>query len=132
VSDPRSLPGGKLEYAVLLAVWKRGEATTRDIHDDVGVPLDLVYTTTSRVLDRLHAKGLISREKQGKNFLYRAAVARSEVDRAHIARTLVGFFRDEPRPALAHLVEAIESIDPELLDVLALAVDARRRSRHEP
>ena len=129
MSGARPLPGGKLEYAVLLAVWNRGAATSRQLHDEVGVPLDLVYTTTSRVLDRLHAKGLIARERQGKTFLYRATVARPEIDRAHMSKTLAGIFRDEPRPALAHLVEAIESIDPALLDDLALAVELRRRSR---
>lgn len=128
----RPLPGGKLEYAVLLSLWTHGTLSAREVHDRVGVPLDLVYTTTARVLDRLHVKGLIAREKVGKSFAYRALAARAEIDRAQISRTLVRFMRDEPRPALATLVEAIEAIDPELLDELAQVVDVHRRSRHEP
>ena len=38
-------------------------------------------------------------------------------------------FGDAPRPAIAMLVEAVESLDPELLDELGRAVTARRRSR---
>jgi len=126
------LPGGKLEYAVLLSVWNRGHATAPQVHDDVGVPLDLAYTTTTRVIDRLYAKGLLARERQGKTFLYRATVERPAIDRAQLSRTLTGVFRDQPRPALATLVEAIESIDPALLDELALVIAARRRSGGEP
>lgn len=45
----RPLPGGKLEYAVLVAVWEGEAVTVRDLHERVGVPLGLVYTTTARV-----------------------------------------------------------------------------------
>src|SRR5580692_7184483 len=84
----RPLPGGRLEYAVLVAVWEGGAISGRELHDRVGVPLGLVYTTTARVLDRLHAKGLVAREKDGKIFRYRASASRSEIDRARVARTL--------------------------------------------
>jgi BlaI family transcriptional regulator, penicillinase repressor len=130
--DRRPLPGGKLEYAVLAAIWDGGTVTARDVHRLVGVPLGLVYTTISRVLDRLFAKGLVSRERDGKQFRYRALAPRGEIDRARISRSVEGFLTTAPRPALASLVDAIEAIDPGLLDELARAVDARRRSRGEP
>jgi len=118
-----------LEYAVLAAVWDLGVATARQVYDRVGVPLGLVYTTTARVLDRLQAKGLVSRDKVGKSFAYRACVARAEIDHVRMSRALSGFLAQEPRPALASLVEAIEAIDPKLIDELARAVEARRRAR---
>jgi BlaI family transcriptional regulator, penicillinase repressor len=129
MSDDRSIPGGKLEYAVLTAVWDLGVATAREVYDRVGAPLGLVYTTTARVLDRLQVKGLVSREKNGKTFGYRAQVARREIDHTRMSRALSGFLAGEPRPALASLVDAIEAIDPKLIDELARAVEARRRSR---
>jgi len=39
------LPGGDLEYAVLAKLWELGTASARDIHDQVGEPTGLVYTT---------------------------------------------------------------------------------------
>ncbi|HXJ19043.1 MAG TPA: BlaI/MecI/CopY family transcriptional regulator [Polyangia bacterium] len=127
--EPGPIPGGKLEYAVLAAVWELGSASAREIYDRVGVPLGLVYTTTSRVLDRLQAKGLVSRDKTGKGFVYQARVARREVDRARLSHALSHVLGEQPRPALASLVDAIEAIDPGLVDELARAVEARRRSR---
>jgi BlaI family transcriptional regulator, penicillinase repressor len=132
MSRDRPLPGGRLEYAVLVAVWERGTISGRELHDRVGVPLGLVYTTTARVLDRLHAKGLVAREKDGKVFRYRAAASRSEIDRARLARTLSSVLVDGPRPALATLVEVFEEIDPGLLDELTLTIKALRRSGSEP
>ena len=126
---PSPLPGGKLEYAVLAALWEAGVATARDVHERVGLPLGLVYTTTARVLDRLQAKRLVAREKVGKLFGYRALVARPEVDGARLSQVLSGLLTRAPRPAMASLVDAIESIDPTLVDELAHAVELRRRSR---
>jgi len=53
------LPGGDLEYAVLAKLWELGSASAREIHEQVGEPAKLVYTTTAKVLDRLHAKRLV-------------------------------------------------------------------------
>jgi predicted transcriptional regulator len=124
----RALPGGKLEYAVLVAVWERGVVTAREVHEQVGTPAGLVYTTTARVLDRLHAKGLVERERDGKVFRYRAAAARTDVERGRLSQTLTGVLGGGRRSALAALVEAIEEIDPALLEELARTIDARRRS----
>ena len=70
------LPGGDLEYAVLAKLWDLGTASARDIYEYIGEPAGLVYTTTAKVLDRLHAKGLVTRELNGKAFTYRAKISR--------------------------------------------------------
>lgn len=88
-----------------------------------------MYTTTAKVLDRLHAKGLVSRKRVGKAFFYRAAVEREIVERARAKKSIGGLLGLQPRPAIATLVDAVEAIDPDLLDELARVVAARRRSR---
>jgi len=132
VSGARALPGGRLELAVLVALWEHGALSAPAIHDRVGVPLDLVYTTTTKVLDRLLAKGLVERQPSGKTFRYVASVERPATERARAAKLLEALFGDAPRPALAALVDAVTEIDPDLLDELARIVEARRRSRREP
>lgn len=124
------LPGGALEYAVLVALWDLGAASAREIHTRVGLRDGLAYTTTAKVLDRLHAKGLVSRKRSGKAFIYRPRVERESLDRARATELVRRFLGPQPRPAVATLVDAVESVDSDLLDELQRAVDARRRSRH--
>ncbi len=131
-SPDAPLPGGKLEYAVLVALWESGALSAPEIHERVGVPLDLVYTTTTKVLERLHAKGLVERTPSGKTFRYAALVERPATERARAAKLLDAILGDAPRPALAALVDAMTAIDPELLDELSRVIEARRRSRREP
>lgn len=124
------LPGGELEYAVLSKLWELGSATAREIHAQVGEPAGLVYTTTAKVLDRLNSKRLVSRERKGMAFTYRPRVARAVVDAARARAFLTRLLGPAPRSAVATLVDAVESLDPKLLDDLAEAISARRRSRH--
>lgn len=122
------IPGGELEYAVMIALWETGAATAREVHERVGE--GLVYTTIAKVLDRLHAKGLVSRRMTGNTFRYQPKGERRAVERARARQWLVQLVRSDPAPAIAGLVDAVESLDSELLDELARAVAARRRSRH--
>jgi BlaI family transcriptional regulator, penicillinase repressor len=125
---PSRLPGGDLEDAVLRALWDVESATVREFHACVGEPSDLIYTTTAKVLERLRAKKLVSRARSGRTFVYRAAVTKEAVERGRAERT-VEMLGEQPRPALAALVDAVEATDPDLLDELARLVAARRKAR---
>ena len=129
---PRPLPGGELEYAILSTVWDCGAVSGPEIHTRIGAPRGLVYTTIAKVLDRLRAKGLIARRRVGKAFVYTPRVPRKAIERARAAETLRLLFGPEPQPAIATLVDAIEAMDPELIDELSRQVAARRRSRRGP
>src|SRR6202011_4712547 len=97
------LPGGDLEYAVLAKLWELGSASARDIYTQVGEPQGLVYTTTAKVLDRLHAKHLVTRERKGMAFIYRPRVARAVVDAARARTFLTRLLGPAPHSAAATL-----------------------------
>lgn len=122
------LPGGDLEYAVLAKLWDLGSASARDIYTQVGQPQGLVYTTIAKILDRLHAKRLVVRERKGMAFVYRPRVVRKVVDSARARVLLSRLLGPAPRSA-ATLVDAVESLDPKLLDDIAETIAARRRSK---
>lgn len=124
------LPADELEYAVLTELWELGTASVRELHERLGAPQGLVYTTTAKVVDRLREKGLIQRQPRGNAFVYRSRVAREEVERARARNAVSRLLGASPRAAVAALVEAVDAVDPTLLDELERAVEARRRSKH--
>lgn len=121
------LPADDLEYSVLGALWDLGTASVRELHERLGAPQGLVYTTTAKVVDRLREKGLIQRQRKGAAFEYRPKVARETVERARARNALARLLGTTPRSAAAALVEAVEELDPLLLEELERAVAARRR-----
>jgi predicted transcriptional regulator len=120
------LPADDLEYSVLGALWDLGTASVRELHERLGAPQGLVYTTTAKVVDRLREKGLIQRQRKGAAFEYRPKVARETVERARARNALARLLGTTPRSAAAALVEAVEELDPLLLQELERAVAARR------
>jgi predicted transcriptional regulator len=123
------LPGGELEYAVLFSVCELGAASARDVYLQVGEADGLAYTTIAKVLDRLHVKGLVARKRKGLAFVYRPRTTRRVIEFARARVSLRKLLGPTPRPAVATLVEAMESLDPGLLEELERAVAARRGSR---
>jgi BlaI family transcriptional regulator, penicillinase repressor len=123
------LPADDLEYAVLAELWQLGAASVRELHDRLGAKQGLVYTTTAKVIDRLREKGLIQRQRRGNAFVYRSRVAREEVERARARNAVSRLLGTTPRAAVAALVEAVDDVDPALLEELERAVLARRRSK---
>ena len=75
---------GDLERAVMEHLWTHEESgggalTVREVHDTVGAPRDLAYTTVMTVLDRLAKKGLVRQERTGRAYRYRPAASREDL-----------------------------------------------------
>ncbi|HZP95014.1 MAG TPA: BlaI/MecI/CopY family transcriptional regulator [Candidatus Limnocylindria bacterium] len=102
---------GPLESAVMARLWKRGPATVRDVVEELGRTRDLAYTTVMTVMVRLHAKGLLARERNGKTYVYRAVRSREEHEvrvSRDLARGLVSQFGDA---ALAAFSAELDEVD---------------------
>lgn len=120
---------GDKEHLALKAVWRLGRCTVREVFAEIGEPQGLAYTTTATVLDRLFAKGLLSRHLEGKAFVYRPARKEGTFDRARVKALLSKALGPDPLPAVVTLVDALEAIDPDLLDPLGAEIAARRKAR---
>jgi BlaI family transcriptional regulator, penicillinase repressor len=123
------LPSDDLEYDILAKLWELGVASVRELHEQLGQREGLVYTTTAKVVDRLREKGLIERQPRGRAFIYRPRVAREEVEGARARKAVSRLFGTAPHAAVAALVDAVDAVDPKLLDELERLVVARRRSK---
>jgi predicted transcriptional regulator len=126
---PFRLPSDDLEYDILAKLWELGVGSVRELHEQLGEREGLVYTTTAKVVDRLREKGLIERQPRGRAFIYRPRVAREEVEGARARKAVSRLFGTAPHAAVAALVDAVDAVDPKLLDELERLVIARRRSK---
>ena len=123
------LPSDDLEYDILAKLWELGVGSVRELHEQLGQREGLVYTTTAKVVDRLREKGLIERQPRGRAFIYSARVAREDVESARARKAVSRLFGAAPHAAVAALVDAVDAVDPKLLDELERIVIARRRSK---
>jgi predicted transcriptional regulator len=123
------LPSDDLEYDVLAKLWELGAGSVRNLHDQLVQREGLAYWTTAKVVERLREKGLIERHLSGYLYIYRPLVAREEVEGARARKAVSRLFGAAPHAAVAALVDAVDAVDPKLLDELERLVIARRRSK---
>lgn len=126
-----SLPEGRqlgpLEAQLLRILWKRGDATVRELLDESRV--EAAYTTVMTTLDRLHKKGLLDRAPDGRAFRYRPKQTEEEFNRTIVAADVELLLSSAIDPALplSFLVNAVTHHDAALLDELQRAVVRKRR-----
>ena len=130
--DPLRSALGRLERAVMDTVWTGGDFSVRDVQAALGRPV--AYTTVMTTLDRLFKKGLVARRREGRAFLYSAAVERHEIEASMTAGLLDGALSAGPgaaRPFLSNLVDAVGDSHDELLDELERLVRDKRETLRE-
>lgn len=122
-----SSPLGPLEERLLEALWRRGNATVRDLVD--GACPDLAYTTVMTTLDRLFKKSLLSRETEGRAFRYTPRFTREELHREVAGEAFRQLLDASPASSLplSYLVEILSERDAQLLDDLREVVESKRR-----
>jgi predicted transcriptional regulator len=128
-SAPRGVVLGRLEALLMDCLWQRDEAmSVRDVAARLNGPW--AYTTLMTTLDRLFKKDLLTREARGRAFVYRARLSRTDlsVQALKTAVSDIDAATDTRDLALAALVDALESHDPEMLDSLDRLVREKRKA----
>ena len=81
-----------LELLCLRALWSLGEGNVKDVQQAVAGSKTLAYTTVMTLLDRLARKGMLSRRKTGRAFLYAPQVSRDSLRRVALREFLQTYF----------------------------------------
>lgn len=120
---------GRLETQIMECLWRSEEAlSVRDVAQSLNGPW--AYTTLMTTLDRLFKKNLATREPRGRAFVYRARLTRSALGVQALKAAVSDIYAgtDSRDIALAALVEAFETQNPEWLDSLDRMVREKRRA----
>lgn len=116
---------GPLGAAVVREVMARGEASVGDIVDDLRRRQGraYAYTTIMTIMGRLHERGVLQRQRQGRQYVYRPAAPEAElVDR--LSRVAVERLVDRfGTAALRHFAVKLADLDPEARRRLAELAD---------
>jgi predicted transcriptional regulator len=124
----RNLALGDLQMEVMAAIWKLGEATVDDVRDLQPANRKSAYNTVQTVMNRLLDRGLLTRTRRGKAFVYRARYDESQLLAMNIRHQLANASADTRRAALVSLVG---DLSPEEVDELARQANRIRRQRKD-
>ena len=81
------------ELEILHVLWKQGPRTVRQVNDELGQQREIGYTTTLKLMQIMHEKGLLTRSEEAKSHVYTAALGEQEARQTMIDRFLKTTFR---------------------------------------
>jgi predicted transcriptional regulator len=114
----------ELELDCMKVLWRYPGASVAQVR--AGLPRPLAYTTVMTVLDRMSAKGLVARQKNGRAYLYTAALDLETARRSAVSRLAARFFENDPA-ALARYASRLRISEEEAAP--AAVPTPRRRAR---
>ena len=111
-----------LQLLVLGVLWDAGEATATEVHARLVEPTGLTRKTIGTLLHRLERQAVITFREQGREYLYRAAVTRDEVQRARMEGLVGGLFDGDVASMLSFALQRQE-VDQAALTRLRALLD---------
>lgn len=125
----KELPSlGELEIAVLRVVWHEQPCTEREVWDVVRADRGVARTTVLKTMQRLEAKGLLSRAAGDGPVRYRAAVAKGRLLPALVRRFVTSTLAGSLEPLVNYMADS-EKLSAK--DLAALRAIARKMAAEE-
>jgi len=81
------------EFEILRVLWERGEATVRDVHEELSKTKDAGYTTTLKLMQIMHEKGLVKRDESSKTHKYTPLISREKTQKQFMGKMIDTLFQ---------------------------------------
>lgn len=66
------------ELEILHVLWQKGEATVREVHEELLQSKDCGYTTTLKLMQIMHEKKIVERDDSNRTHIYKPLISKLE------------------------------------------------------
>jgi BlaI family transcriptional regulator, penicillinase repressor len=84
------------ELEILRVLWDRDLASVREVHEELAKTKDVGYTTTLKLMQIMHEKGLVKRDDSFKTHIYQAAVSKEKTQKHLLGKMINTLFGGSP------------------------------------
>jgi predicted transcriptional regulator len=98
-----TLTGQELE--IMKVIWPRGQATVREVYDELRTRRSIAYTSVQTMMNVLEAKGHLKRQPGTKASVYAPVRPQQVVVKSMVREFVNRVFDGSARPLLVHLLK---------------------------
>ena len=106
-----TLTGQELE--IMKVIWPRGQATVREVYDELRAHRTIAYTSVQTMMNVLETKGHLKREPGEKANVYSPVRPQQAVVKSMVREFVNRVFDGSARPLLVHLLKEKSLTDRE-------------------
>ncbi len=117
------------ELEILHVLWSRDACTVREVHDVLHPGEGTGYTTALKLLQVMHAKGLVERDDSQRAHVYRAAVSKERTQKRFLLDLVQRVFDGSSSQLVLHALGSQHTSKEELREIRSLLnkLDASRK-----
>lgn len=110
----------EVELEFMNELWQLGEASVRDVLDQLPEERNLAYTTGATILRILDEKGFVESRKEGKTLIYRPLLEKDKYQTRSLQNLSRTLFDNTPATLVARLVDDAGLTATDLEEIRAL------------
>ena len=89
---PKYVKPTESELEILQILWTNGSATVRDVHEHLAETKDVGYTTTLKLMQIMHEKGLVKRDESMRTHVYQPNVNKEKTQKHLLTKMIDSLF----------------------------------------
>lgn len=90
--EQKNIKPTESELEILRVLWDRKQATVREVHEELSQYKDCGYTTTLKLMQIMHEKGIVKRDDSGKTHIYEAIISKEKTQRQLVDKMVNSLF----------------------------------------
>lgn len=84
------------ELEILAVLWANKSATVRTVHEELAKTKEAGYTTTLKLMQIMHEKGLVTRNTDSKTHIYTPVVDKQKTQMQIVNKMITNLFAGSP------------------------------------
>lgn len=92
MSNVKSIKPTESELEILQILWKRQQATVREVHEELSEYKESGYTTTLKLMQIMFEKGIVVRDDSSKTHIYAPNISRDNTQKQLVGKMVNSLF----------------------------------------
>ncbi|MEO6961662.1 MAG: BlaI/MecI/CopY family transcriptional regulator [Puia sp.] len=115
------------ELEILRILWERNTASVRQVHEELSKTKEAGYTTTLKLMQIMHEKGLVGRDDSIKTHIYHPVVSREKTQKHLIGKMITNLFGGSSTELVLHALGNHKASPEELEEIQQLLNNLKKQ-----
>ena len=115
------------ELEILRILWERNNASVREVHEELSKTKEAGYTTTLKLMQIMHEKGLVGRDDSIKTHIYHPEVSREKTQKHLIGKMITNLFGGSSTELVLHALGNHKASPEELEEIQQLLNNLKKQ-----
>jgi len=115
------------ELEILQILWSRNLATVREVHEELIKYRDIGYTTTLKLMQIMHEKGLVKRDESMRTHVYQPCVNKEKTQKHLLSKMIDSLFGGSSTQLVLQALGEQKASEEELIQIQTLLDNLKKK-----